>query len=451
MKLPRILITAMRSGAGKTMLTCGILKAMKMQEINPASFKCGPDYIDPMFHHAVLGVPSHNLDLFFSTPQTVRRLYTSGAAGHGSAVCEGAMGYYDGLGGVSAAASAWHTADVLDLPVLLVVQPGGASVTLAAEIQGLVHFRKNSHISGILLNSCSEKLYKMLKDLLERETGLPVLGYLPNLPQAAVESRHLGLKTAGEITDIQEKIALLADRLVMDWEKLAAVTERPCPEGGRLSPRGTVSASVRIAVARDGAFCFTYAETLEALQEKGAELCFFSPLEDTALPPNIGGLYLPGGYPELYAAQLAANTAMRSAVKTAVESGLPTVAECGGFLYLGQTLEDADGKTYPMAGVLPGQGVKIGRLVRFGYAALTSNADSMLFAAGETLPIHEFHHWDSTANGTDFTTVKTNGRSWACGFANAHLYAGFPHLYWAGTPLPQRFVTAACRYIKEEP
>ena len=142
---------------------------------------------------------------------------------------------------------------------------------------------------------------------------------------------------------------------------------------------------------------------------------------------------------------------MRSAVKTAVESGLPTVAECGGFLYLGQTLEDADGKTYPMAGVLPGQGVKIGHLVRFGYAALTSNADSMLFAAGETLPIHEFHHWDSTANGTDFTAVKTNGRSWACGFANAHLYAGFPHLYWAGTPLPQRFVTAACRYIKEEP
>ena len=156
-------------------------------------------------------------------------------------------------------------------------------------------------------------------------------------------------------------------------------------------------------------------------------------------------------YPELYAAQLAANTAMRSAVKTAVESGLPTVAECGGFLYLGQTLEDADGKTYPMAGVLPGQGVKIGHLVRFGYAALTSNADSMLFAAGETLPIHEFHHWDSTANGTDFTAVKTNGRSWACGFANAHLYAGFPHLYWAGTPLPQRFVTAAYRYIKEEP
>ena len=193
------------------------------------------------------------------------------------------MGFYDGQG-LTTRASAWELADTLGLPVLLVVQPGGTSVTLAAEIQGLVHFRKNSHISGILLNSCSEKLYKMLKDLLERETGLPVLGYLPNLPQAAVESRHLGLKTAGEITDIQEKIALLADRLVMDWEKLAAVTERPCPEGGRLSPRGTASASVRIAVARDGAFCFTYAETLDALREAGAEPVFFSPVRDAALP-----------------------------------------------------------------------------------------------------------------------------------------------------------------------
>lgn len=149
------------------------------------------------------------------------------------------------------------------------------------------------------------------------------------------------------------------------------------------APRNVPLANVRIAVARDAAFCFTYAETLEALQEKGAELCFFSPLEDTALPPNIGGLYLPGGYPELYAAQLAANTAMRSAVKTAVESGLPTVAECGGFLYLGQTLEGADGKTYPMAGVLPGQGVKIGRLVRFGYAARRQRRQHVVCGRGD--------------------------------------------------------------------
>lgn len=357
------------------------------------------------------------------------------------------MGFYDGQG-LTTRASAWELADTLGLPVLLVVQPGGASVTLAAEIQGLVHFRKNSHISGILLNSCSEKLYKMLKDLLERETGLPVLGYLPNLPQAAVESRHLGLKTAGEIADIQEKIALLADRLVMDWEKLAAVTERPCPEGGRLSPRGTVSASVRIAVARDGAFCFTYAETLDALREAGAEPVFFSPVRDTALPEGVCGLYLPGGYPELYAQALSENKTMRASIRQAVNAGLPTAAECGGFLYLGQSLEDTEGKSWPMAGVLPGAGVRAGRLVRFGYAALTAKRDSMLFRAGENLPVHEFHHWDSTANGTAFTARKNEKMQWECGFANENFYAGFPHLYWAGTPLPGRFVRAAERYSK---
>ena len=179
-----------------------------------------------------------------------------------------------------------------------------------------------------------------------------------------------------------------------------------------------------------------------------AELCYFSPLRDAALPQHIGGLYLPGGYPELYAAQLAANTAMRCAINTAVQRGLPTVAECGGFLYLGQTLEDDAGTAHPMAGVLPGEGFRVGRLVRFGYAALTPQADSMLFRAGEPVPVHEFHHWDSTCNGTAFAAQKANGRHWDCGFANGHLYAGFPHLYWAGTPLPQRFVTAAAQYAQ---
>ena len=443
----QFLIAAPCSGSGKTTVTCAVLAALKQRGADPCAFKSGPDYIDPMFHRSALQVDSHNLDLFFAAKDTVRALYTRYAAGHGAAVCEGAMGFYDGQG-LTTRASAWELADTLSLPVLLVVQPKGASMTLAAQVQGLVHFRKNSHIAGILLNSCSEKMYKMLKALLEAETGLPVLGYLPRLPQAAVESRHLGLKTAGEIADIQEKIALLADRLVMDWAKLAAVTERPCPEGGRLSPRGTASASVRIAVARDGAFCFTYAETLDALREAGAEPVFFSPVRDAALPEGVCGLYLPGGYPELYAQALSENKTMRASIREAVNAGLPTAAECGGFLYLGQSLEDAEGKSWPMAGVLPGAGVRAGRLVRFGYAVLTAKRDSMLFRAGESLPVHEFHHWDSTANGTAFTARKNEKMQWECGFANENFYAGFPHLYWAGTPLPGRFVRAAERYSK---
>ena len=443
----QFLIAAPSSGSGKTTVACAVLAALKKRGADPCAFKSGPDYIDPMFHRSALQVDSHNLDLFLSNRDMVRAIFARYAAGHGAAVCEGAMGFYDGQG-LTTRASAWELADTLGLPVLLVVQPKGASVTLAAQIQGLVNFRKNSHVSGILLNDCSEKLYKMLKALLERETGLPVLGYLPRLPQAAVESRHLGLKTAGEIADIQEKIALLADRLVMDWEKLAAVTERPCPEGRSLSPQGTASASVRIAVARDGAFCFTYAETLDALREAGAEPVFFSPVRDAVLPEGVCGLYLPGGYPELYAQALSENKTMRASIRQAVNAGLPTAAECGGFLYLGQSLEDAEGKSWPMAGVLPGAGVRAGRLVRFGYAVLTAKRDSMLFRAGENLPVHEFHHWDSTANGTAFTACKSEKMQWECGFANENFYAGFPHLYWAGTPLPGRFVRAAERYSK---
>lgn len=445
----QLVATAPQSGSGKTTAVCALLGAMAARGLTPCAFKAGPDYIDPMFHRAVLGVESHNLDLFFSAPETVRSLYARHAAGHGAAVVEGAMGYYDGLGGVSDTASAWHLADTQDLPALLVVRPKGASLTLAATLRGLLAFRTPHHIAGILLNDCTENLYKMLRPMLERETGLPVVGYLPFLPGAAIESRHLGLKTAAEIADLQARLKLLADaaQSSIDWPLLQRLFDRPAPAA---APPVAVPPRVRLAVARDAAFCFTYAETLEALQENGAELCFFSPLQDTALPPDIGGLYLPGGYPELYAAELAANAPMRAALKAAVENGLPTAAECGGFLYLGQTLEDADGTPHPMAGVLPGQGVKTGRLVRFGYATLTAQADSMLFAAGEQFPAHEFHHWDSTQNGTALTAAKANGRQWACGFANAHLYAGFPHLYWAGTPLAQRFVAAAERYKREE-
>ena len=444
----QFLIAAPRSGSGKTTVTCAVLAALKQRGADPCAFKSGPDYIDPMFHRSVLGVDSHNLDLFLSGPGMVSDLYAHYAAGHGAAVCEGAMGFYDGQG-LTTRASAWELADTLDLPVLLVVQPKGASVTLAAEIQGLVHFRAESHIAGILLNDCSEKLYKMLRPLLETETGLPVLGYLPHLPQAAVESRHLGLKTAGEIADLQQKIGLLADSLVLDWAKLAELTDRPEPAAAQLFS-AEENTAVRIAVAQDEAFCFTYAETLDALRTAGAELVFFSPVHDTALPENVCGLYLPGGYPELYARQLSENEAMRAAIRDAVNGGLPTVAECGGFLYLGQSLEDTDDSCWPMAGVLPGGGVKKGRLVRFGYADMTAKADSLLFHAGEHLPIHEFHHWDSTANGTDFTVWKSEKTQWEGGFASMNLYAGFPHLYWAGTPLPRRFVGGAIYYQRKK-
>lgn len=446
----QFLLAAPRSGSGKTTMTCALLMALKRRGCAPCAFKSGPDYIDPMFHRAALGVESRSLDLFFSAPETVRALYAKGAAGHGAAVCEGAMGFYDGLGGVSDRASAWHLADTLGLPVLLVVEPKGQSLTLAAELNGLVNFRTPSHIAGILLNNCTARMHALLAPMLEKETGLPVLGFLPKLPEAVISSRHLGLYTAAEVENLQQKLALLADAAEkhIDWPRLLALCEKE-PPALPVQPE-TPSARVRIAVAQDEAFCFTYAETLEAFRDAGAEVVFFSPLRDTALPENIGGLYLPGGYPELHARELSGNTSLLREIKRKIESGLPTAAECGGFLYLGQSLTDAEGQSWPMAGVLPGEAKDAGRLVRFGYAALSADSDSMLFRAGESFPIHEFHHWDSTANGTALAAKKpVGGAEWRCGFVNEHFYAGFPHLYWAGTPLPQRFAAAAENYRRD--
>lgn len=446
-----LLVAAPASGSGKTAVTCGLLAALAKRGLSPCAFKCGPDYIDPMFHRSVLGVESHNLDLFLCGEERLRTLYERHASGHGAAICEGVMGFYDGVGGSTTQASPWHLASVLDLPVLLVVRPKGASLTLAAQIKGLYTFRENSRIRGIFLNDCSPMLFRSLAPMLERETGFPVLGYLPHMEEATIESRHLGLYTAGEIQGLRQRVDVLAQKLeeTADMDRLLELFGGRERKSAPKSPQAAVKA--RIAVARDKAFCFLYEETLEALRDAGAELVEFSPLADSALPEKIGGLYLPGGYPELYAAQLSQNEAMRAAIKQAVLGGGPTVAECGGFLYLGQSLEDGTGTPFPMVGALPGNGIKGEKLVRFGYAHMTAKEDSLLFSKGESVPIHEFHYWDSTQNGEDFHVEKpVSGRCWQGGFGTKSLYAGFPHLYFWGEPrLSERFVEAAAQYLKE--
>ena len=442
------MLAAMNSGSGKTVFTCGLLAALKERGLSVQSFKCGPDYIDPMFHSQILGVPSRNLDLFLQGEAGVRQ--TLGRQTAELALIEGAMGFYDGVKGTDRA-SAWAVAKATDIPAVLVLRPKGSSLTLAAQIGGLLEFRTPSHIAGLFLTDCSPTLAKSLAPMLEGETGLPVLGHLPHMAEAVLESRHLGLHTAGEIGDLAARIGRAAQVLdeAMDWDRFFALFDRR--PGWEAPPLRHGAETVPLAVARDEAFCFTYAETLDALRDAGAELVFFSPLRDEKLPENACGLYLPGGYPELYAAQLAENQSMRDSIKGAVAGRMPTAAECGGFLYLGQSLEGTDGRTWPMAGYLPGEGVKQDRLVRFGYANLSAPSDSLLFEAGEPVPVHEFHYWDSTRNGEDLTASKPlTGRSWTCGFVSDRLYAAFPHLYFAGRPeLAERFVRAAKHYRKE--
>ena len=435
--MKRIMLSAMHSGAGKTVAVCALLAALKRRGMDVRAYKCGPDYIDPMFHARVLGVPSRNLDLFLQGEDGVRRSLKQCSGD--IAVLEGAMGYYDGVA-ATADASAWDVAVKTDTPVILVLRPKGVGLSLAAQVRGMLQFRQPSQIAGLLLTDCKAHLAEYLTPMLARETGLPVLGYLPPMDEAKLESRHLGLQTPDEIEALTARFETIAAQLerTVDLDRLLSLAA-----DGETAPAEihTAAASCRIAVARDEAFCFAYADSIDALRNAGAELVFFSPLRDKTLPPEIDGLYLCGGYPELYAALLSQNETMRASVRDAVQKGLATIAECGGFLYLLSSLEDAEGAAHPMCGVLPGAGVRTGRLQRFGYAWLETDTDSMLFRAGERVPVHEFHYWDSTQNGSDLRAVKPNGRQWSCAFATPRLYAGFPHLPLGGeTPLAERFV-----------
>jgi cobyrinic acid a,c-diamide synthase len=428
----------MGSGSGKTVVTCGLLTALKTRGVGCEAMKCGPDYIDPMFHAKVLGVPSRNLDLFLQGHDGVRRTLESRR--ESISVIEGAMGLFDGVGG-TIEASAWEIAASCGIPVILAVKPGGSSATLAAQIRGLMTFREPNQIAGVILTACRESLYERLKPVIERETGLSVLGYLPPMKEAEIQSRHLGLMTADEVADLRERFLAVAAQMEktvnIDGILALAGTAETKPE-----ENVAFEAACTIAVARDEAFSFYYEDSFRALREAGAEITFFSPIRDESLPP-CDGLYLGGCYPELYAAELERNASMRESIRAAVLSGLPTVAECGGFLYLQESLEDADGVPHAMAGVLPGRGFKTGRLQRFGYAYLAADEDSLLFRKGEKVPVHEFHYWDSTENGTDLHAAKPDGRTWECGYASPTLYAGFPHLHFGGeAPLAERFVEA---------
>ena len=437
----RLLITAMSSGGGKTILTCGLMRAYARRGLRVSGFKCGPDYIDPMFHTRVLGVPSRNLDLFLQGEDGIRRTLTRQEGD--LAILEGAMGYYDGVGG-TAEASAWQVSSVTDTPALLAVRSAGQSLTLAAQIRGLLEFRRPSRIAGLFLMDCAPSLYSHLRPILERETGLPVLGYLPHMKEAELQSRHLGLVTASEIEDLSARIDAVADALEryadldgilsLSAETVDITRKEELPE-----PR------CRIAVARDEAFSFYYADNLDALREAGAELVFFSPLWDRELP-EADGLYLGGGYPELYLQLLSDNVSMRRSVHDAVAGGLPTVAECGGFLYLQKEIRDRDGKIWPMAGVLPGTGFPTDRLQRFGYLTVLPEEDSLLFRRGEEVPAHEFHYWDCTVCGDDLTARKSGGRTWRFGSVGKTLYAAFPHLHWGGSiPMAKRLADAAAK------
>lgn len=432
--IPRLMFAGTSSGCGKTTVTCAVLQALADRKLKVGAFKCGPDYIDPMFHRRIIGAKSANLDLFFFGKNTTKFLLAKNSTGHDISVMEGVMGFYDGIGLTTARASTYELAKTTGTPVILVIGAKGASLSVLATIHGFLSFCPDNQICGVILNQCSALTYSALADTIIDRFGGKVqpLGFLPRIENCALESRHLGLVTAAEVEGLREKLHVMAEQAekTIDLDGLLALAQTPAPIECNAVELPRFSTPVRIAVARDNAFCFYYEDSLEALAEMGAELVDFSPLTDAALPSDVQGLYLGGGYPELYAQQLSENTAMREAIRTALTHGLPCIAECGGFMYLTKAIEK-----WPMVGYLPGKCFDTGKLTRFGYVRLKAKEDNLLGKAGEEICGHEFHYWDCENPGKSFTARKeSTGKSWDCVVATKRLYAGYPHFHFYSNP-----------------
>ena len=515
MRLPRIVIAAPKSGSGKTLVSLALMKTFSNAGKKVAAFKCGPDYIDPLFHKKILGVPSKNLDLFFTDADTTRALFCDGNESDIS-IIEGVMGLFDGVAGYTDEASTYQLASVLESPVILVVNAKGAGRSVVAEIKGFVALDEKRLIKGVILNNLPESLYDALKPQIETKCGVSVLGFVPTMKELNVESRYLGLTLPDEIADIKNAVTKAAEAICesVSVEKIlefaesapnfAACCETGVPDLAQCTPKSAPDLAsgahtnpsapsdvprVRIAVARDEAFCFYYDDNLKLLERFGAELVSFSPVADSDLPPGIDGLLLGGGYPELHAVKLEQNVSLRRAVKDALESGMPSVAECGGFMYLHESLQTEDGVFHNMVGTIKGECSYKGRAVRFGYCTVTENTGAFFGAeaaapssdcatshpTGEaaarletqasdcapdnactsecSVKAHEFHYFDSTCNGESCTAEKpVTGRSWQCCHTGENHWWGFPHLYYPSNPRFAELFVEKCRaYRKSRP
>lgn len=433
MSLPRFMIAAPSSGSGKTLVTCGILQALVNRGLKVASFKCGPDYIDPMFHSRVIGARSKNLDAFFVGDETLRYLFGRTAETCDISVVEGVMGFYDGMGILSSEASSYDVSQKLDIPVVLLLNCRGASLSVLPMLKGFLEFRPNN-IRGVIFNNMSQRVYETIAPA-AREMGVEPIGYVPKVSDLVLESRHLGLVLPSEIDELKSKLNRLAEVLegTLDLDALIALAGS-APDIDYTAPEvGRIEGTVMIGLAADETFCFTYEDNVELLERCGAEIVRFSPMSDASLP-DVDGIVLSGGYPELHSAELESNASMLRDIREKVSAGMPCIAECGGFMYLHDRMEDQNGEMHSMCGVIPGEVRNTGKLTRFGYATFTPLVPDGVTRGGLSVKGHEFHYWDSDNCGSDWKAVKANGREYTCIHDTGSMVAGYPHLYYYSNP-----------------
>ncbi|AUW94566.1 hypothetical protein BXT84_11940 [Sulfobacillus thermotolerans] len=431
---PRLVIAAPRSGEGKTTVTLAVMAGLHSVGQSVQGFKVGPDYIDPSYYYAASQRAGRNLDAWMGGPHDVQASFIKGMAQADVGVIEGVMGYFDGKNPVTREASTWHIASLLQAPVLFVVDGQRSAASLAAIVWGFQNMVEPSYLAGVVINRVnSERHYRLLQDAIEHYTGLSCVGYLPADDQVAIAERALGIEPAHENVQTQaliDRLTFLASQ-TLDMDQILRIARHAPRLSGIVAPvQRPAAASKVIAVAQDQAFNFYYPQNLELLVELGAKLVPFSPLAGDDIPIEADALYIGGGFPERYVERLSAQTTLLRRYRERISSGLPTIAECGGYMFLSESLRGTDGQDYPMVGVIPHKTAMQPRLQAVGYRTITL-LESSHFGPGVAFRGHEFHYSRTVQQqGPAAYRLEGRGGTEESGYAQGALLAGYAHFYF---------------------
>ncbi|TCO79503.1 cobyrinate a,c-diamide synthase [Marinisporobacter balticus] len=440
MGLPRLVLAGTQSGVGKTTISTGIMAALKKRGCNVGPFKVGPDYIDPAFHSFVTKNKSRNLDSWMLNEETVLNLFMKNALDKDISIVEGVMGLYDGYGTQRDAGSTAHVSKIIEAPVILIINGKGMSLSAAAQVLGYKQYDHDVDIKGIIINNISgEAHYELLKEIIERDTKIKCVGYLKPNPNIQLESRHLGLIPSVEVKDLETKIEEIGDMVekTIDIDALVAIGNEAKDLNLRPTIQERIVENINIGVAYDESFNFYYEDNLDLLKELGANLIFFSPLYDQEIPKNLHGLYIGGGFPEVFGKELEENLSMKKSMKEVIEKGMPTYAECGGLMYLTKGITTLEGKKYEMVGVFGTEATMTKRLQRFGYVHVNIEAPCVIAKENNSVKAHEFHRSmveDDKENDCMYTVDKIkNGekiKTWKCGFKKKNALGAYAHIHF---------------------
>jgi cobyrinic acid a,c-diamide synthase len=436
-----ILVAGTASGVGKTTAALAIMAGLRDRGLSVQPFKCGPDFLDTGHHSAICQRPARNLDTWMLTHEANREVFAHATADADAAIIEGMMGLFDGVAGEGEAGSGAEIAKLLNVPIVLVIDASKSARSIAAIVKGFETFDPELRFAGLVLNGVnSNDHYRLLESAICSTSTIPLLGRIPTTEALAIPERHLGLRTAEEEIAIDVRRAAFAEiaQRYLDLDRFMQLPHEPAGWQTYQHTRPTLQPHVRYGIARDCAFSFYYEDNLDLLRQYGAELVPFSPLADSHLPSNLDGLYLGGGYPELYAKQLSANHTMLAEVCAFAASGKPVYAECGGMLYLGQSVLLADGRKVPLAGVLPLEFEMTDHLVHFGYVEATVTRDCLLGPSGTAVRGHSFHY-SKISESPSLPTVyqlrySLSGRTEPEGFSVNNVLASYVHLHFGGNP-----------------